>query len=159
MIVGCGKVGMTLVERLSKEGHDISVVDKNAARLQSVTNMYDVFGVVGNGASFTVLKEAGIENTDILISVTDSDELNLLCCLVAKRSGHCEVIARVRTPDYSEEKAYLKEKLGLAMMINPEQEAANAIHVFCICQQLWMWHLLPADMRRWFVSNCHRKIF
>ncbi len=127
MIVGCGKVGMTLVERLSKEGHDISVVDKNAARLQSVTNMYDVFGVVGNGASFTVLKEAGIENTDILISVTDSDELNLLCCLVAKRSGHCEVIARVRTPDYSEEKAYLKEKLGLAMMINPEQEAANAI--------------------------------
>ena len=127
MIVGCGKVGMTLVDRLSKEGHDISVVDKNAARLQSVTHMHDVYGVVGNGASFTVLKEAGIENTDILISVTDSDELNLLCCLVAKRSGHCEVIARVRTPDYSEEKAYLKEKLGLAMMINPEQEAANAI--------------------------------
>ena len=107
MIVGCGKVGMTLVDRLSKEGHDISVVDKNAARLQSVTHMHDVYGVV--------------------ISVTDSDELNLLCCLVAKRSGHCEVIARVRTPDYSEEKAYLKEKLGLAMMINPEQEAANAI--------------------------------
>ena len=88
MIVGCGKVGMTLVDRLSKEGHDISVVDKNAARLQSVTHMHDVYGVVGNGASFTVLKEAGIENTDILISVTDSDELNLLCCLVAKRSGH-----------------------------------------------------------------------
>lgn len=127
MIVGCGKVGKTLVERLSKEGHDISVVDKSAARLQSVTNMYDVFGVVGNGASFTVLKEAGIEHTDILIAVTDSDELNLLCCLVAKRSGNCDVIARVRTPDYSEEKAYLKEKLGLAMMINPEQEAANAI--------------------------------
>ena len=82
MIVGCGKVGMTLVDRLSKEGHDISVVDKNAARLQSVTHMHDVYGVVGNGASFTVLKEAGIENTDILISVTDSDELNLLCCLV-----------------------------------------------------------------------------
>lgn len=127
MIVGCGKVGKTLVERLSKEGHDISVVDKSAVRLQSVTNMHDVFGVVGNGASFTVLKEAGIEHTDILIAVTDSDELNLLCCLVAKRSGNCDVIARVRTPDYSEEKAYLKEKLGLAMMINPEQEAANAI--------------------------------
>ena len=91
MIVGCGKVGKTLVERLSKEGHDISVVDKSAARLQSVTNMYDVFGVVGNGASFTVLKEAGIEHTDILIAVTDSDELNLLCCLVAKRSGNAGV--------------------------------------------------------------------
>ena len=126
MIVGCGKVGKTLGESMSKEGNDISVVDKSSARLQSVTNMYDVFGVVGNGASFTVLKEAGIEHTDILIAVTDSDELNLLCCLVAKRSGKCDVIARVRTPDYSEEKTYLKEKLGLAMMINPEKEGANA---------------------------------
>lgn len=90
MIVGCGKVGMTLVDRLSKEGHDISVVDKNAARLQSVTHMHDVYGVVGNGASFTVLKEAGIENTDILISVTDSDEIEFcFAVMVAKRSGHC----------------------------------------------------------------------
>lgn len=127
MIVGCGKVGMTLVERLYKEGHDVSVVDKNAARVQNVMDLYDVVGVVGNGASFSVLTEAGIKHTDILIAVTDSDELNLLCCLVAKRVGHCEVIARVRTPDYSEEAAYLKEKLGLAMIINPEQESANAI--------------------------------
>lgn len=127
IIVGCGKVGMTLVERLTKEGHDISVIDKNASKIQNVTSMYDVYGVVGNGASFTVQMEAGIEHADILISVTDSDELNLLCCLVAKRAGDCEVIARVRTPDYSEEAAYLKEKLELAMMINPEQEAANAI--------------------------------
>ena len=133
MIVGCGKVGKTLVERLSKEGHDISVVDKSAARLQSVTNMYDVFGVVGNGASFTVLKEAGIEHTDILIAVTDSDELNLLCCTVAKRVGDCAAIARVRTPDYSDEASYLKEKLGLAMIINPEMEAANEItHVLSL---------------------------
>ncbi len=127
IIVGCGKVGITLVERLCREGHDISVIDKDASKVQNVTNMYDVYGVTGNGASFTVQMEAGIENADILISVTDSDELNLLCCLVAKRAGNCEVIARVRTPDYSEEAAYLKEKLGLAMMINPEQEAANAI--------------------------------
>ena len=127
IIVGCGKVGMTLVERLSREGHDISVIDKNASKVQNVTNLYDVYGVIGNGASFTVQMEAGIEHADILISVTDSDELNLLCCLVAKRAGNCEVIARVRTPDYSEEAAYLKEKLGLAMMINPEQESANAI--------------------------------
>ena len=127
IIVGCGKVGMTLVERLSREGHDISVIDKNASKVQNVTNLYDVYGVIGNGASFTVQMEAGIEHADILISVTDSDELNLLCCLVAKRAGNCEVIARVLTPDYSEEAAYLKEKLGLAMMINPEQESANAI--------------------------------
>ena len=127
IIVGCGKVGMTLVDRLCKEGHDISVIDKNPDKVQMVANMYDVYGVVGNGASFNVQMEAGIENADMLISVTDADELNLLCCLVAKRAGNCEVIARVRTPDYSEEAAYLKEKLGLAMIINPEQEAAKAI--------------------------------
>lgn len=127
IIVGCGKVGVTLVERLSKEGHDISVIDKDAAKVENVTSIYDVYGVVGNGASLAVQMEAGIENADILISVTDSDELNLLCCIVAKRTRNCEVIARVRTPDYSEEAAYLKEKLGLAMMINPEQESANAI--------------------------------
>lgn len=127
IIVGCGKVGKTIVDRLSNEGHDISIIDKDAAKVESVSNQYDVYGVVGNGASFTTQMEAGIEEADILISVTDSDELNLLCCLVAKRAGNCQVIARVRTPDYSEEAAYLKEKLGLAMIINPEQESANAI--------------------------------
>ena len=127
VIVGCGKVGTTIVERLSQEGHDISVIDQNPAKVQSIVGSYDVYGVVGNGARYSVLKEAGIENANIFISVTDSDELNLLCCLVAERAGNCAVIARVRTPDYSSEAAYLKEKLGLAMIINPEQEAANAI--------------------------------
>ena len=114
VIVGCGKVGMTIVDRLSREGHDISVIDKNPAKVQRVVDAYDVYGVVGNGASFTVQTEAGIEKADIFISVTDADELNILCCLVAKRAGHCAVIARVRTPDYSEEADYLKERLGLA---------------------------------------------
>lgn len=127
IIVGCGKVGKTIIDRLSNEGHDISVIDKDAARVESAANQYDVYGIVGNGASFNVQMEAGIEKADILISVTDSDELNLLCCLVAKRAGNCQVIARVRTPDYSEEAAYLKDKLGLAMIINPEQECANSI--------------------------------
>ena len=78
MIVGCGKVGKTLVERLSKEGHDISVVDKSAARLQSVTNMYDVFGVVGNGASFTVLKEAGIEHCQCIWRIQSMDFFDII---------------------------------------------------------------------------------
>ena len=89
---------------------------------------------------------------DILIAMTDSDELNLLCCLVAKRSGNCDVIARVRTPDYSEEKTYLKEKLGLAMMINPEQEAANAISRILYMPTVLDVAPLPEDMK-WFVSN------
>ena len=82
IIVGCGKVGTTLVEWLSKENHDIAVIDQRAERVEEVTGTYDVLGVVGNGASFKVQQEAGIENADVLIAVTDSDELNLLCCLV-----------------------------------------------------------------------------
>ena len=82
-------------------------------------------GIVGNGASYSVQMEAGIENTDLIIAVTDSDELNLLCCTVAKRVGNCAAIARVRNPDYSEEVVYLREKLGLVLIINPELEAAK----------------------------------
>ena len=81
--------------------------------------------IVGTGASYSVQMEAGIESADLLIAVTESDELNLLCCTVAKRVGDCSAIARVRTPEYSEEIPYLREKLGLALIINPEQAAAN----------------------------------
>ncbi len=127
IIVGCGKVGATLTEQLRKEGHDITVIDKDAQAVQSLSDMYDVMGVVGNGASYSVQMEAGIEDTDLIIAVTESDELNLLCCTVAKRVGNCAAIARVRTPDYSEEAGYLREKLGLAMIINPELEAASEV--------------------------------
>lgn len=125
IIVGCGKVGETLVEQLSKEGHDIIIVDKDAERIQEIANYYDIMGLAGNGASYSVLMEAGIEETDLIIAVTESDELNLLCCIVAKQVGDCAAIARVRTPDYSQEAAYLREKLGLAIIINPELEAAR----------------------------------
>jgi len=124
IIVGCGKVGRTLVEQLSQEGHDITIVDRDAQRTQTLANLYDIMGVQGNGASYSVLKEAGIENADLLIAVTQSDELNLLCCTVGRQVANCAAIARVRTPDYSKEVGYLREKLGLAMIINPEMEAA-----------------------------------
>ena len=125
VIVGCGKVGRTLIEQLSKEGHDITIIDKSAAKIMDITNLYDVLGIVGNGASFSVLREAGIENADLIIAVTESDELNLLCCTVAKQVTNCAAIARVRTPDYNDDVNYLREKLGLALVINPELEAAK----------------------------------
>ena len=124
IIVGCGKVGTTLVEQLSQEGHAITIVDKDYQNVQTIANMYDVMGICGNGASYSVLKEAGIEGTDLIIAVTASDELNLLCCTVAKRVGNCAAIARVRNPEYNKEIGYLRDKLGLAMIINPEYEAA-----------------------------------
>lgn len=127
IIVGCGKVGRTLVEQLSREGHDITIVDRDAEKVQTISSLYDVMGITGNGASYSVQMDAGIEDTDLLVAVTDSDELNLLCCTVAKRVGNCAAIARVRTPDYSIEARYLREKLGLAMIINPELEASQEI--------------------------------
>ena len=120
IIVGCGKVGSTLVEQLTKEGHDITIVDLNSKKIEALTNMYDAMGVVGNGASYSTQLEAGIENADLFIAVTNSDELNLLCCTVAKRAGNLAAIARVRTPDYIKEVDYFCEKLGLAMIINPD---------------------------------------
>lgn len=125
IIAGCGKVGIALIEQLSKEGHDITIIDKNPQKILALTNLYDIMGIVGNGASYSVQMEAGIENTDLIIAVTDSDELNLLCCTVAKQVGNCAAIARVRTPDYNSEVNYLREKLGLAMIINPDLEVAR----------------------------------
>ncbi|MCH5266511.1 MAG: Trk system potassium transporter TrkA [Lachnospiraceae bacterium] len=125
IIVGCGKVGATLIEQLSKEGHDITIIDRNPEKIQEMTNLYDVMGLVGNGASYSVQMEAGIEKTDLIIAVTGSDELNLLCCTVAKQVGDCAAVARVRTPDYSKEATYLREQLGLTLIINPELEAAR----------------------------------
>lgn len=125
IIVGCGSVGSALVEQLTKEGHDLTLIDQNPDALYSLTNNYDVMGVIGNGASYSVQIEAGIKDTDLLIAVTNSDELNLLCCTIAKQVANCNAIARVRTPDYNEETNYLREKLGLAMVMNPEYEAAK----------------------------------
>ena len=125
IIVGCGKVGTTLVEQLSKEGHDITIIDKDAENVQTISGLYDVMGMVGNGASYSLQMDAGIENADLFIAVTDSDELNLLCCTVAKRVGNCAAIARVRMPEYSVDAGYLRDKLGIAMIINPEMEAAR----------------------------------
>lgn len=127
VIVGCGKVGLTLAEKLSEEGHDLVLVDSSLPRLQAIPDELDAIRLHGNGSSINTLMEADIEHTDILISVTSSDELNLLCCLIAKKASQCHTIARVRTPDYSGEANFIKEKLGISMIINPEYAAAMEI--------------------------------
>ena len=125
IIVGCGNVGQTLTEQLSKEGHNITVIEEKSSVVQSVVNNLDVMGIVGNGASYSIMKDAGIESADLMIAVTDSDELNLLCCLIAKKAGNCHTIARVRNPVYNKEINFIKEELGLSMVINPEEAAAS----------------------------------
>jgi len=127
IIVGCGKVGYTLVEKLNNEEHDITVIDEREDKVSSITDELDAMGIVGNGVSFQTLQEAGIKHADLLIAVTGSDEQNLLCCVIAKKSGHCKTIARVRNPIYNNEIPFLRKELGLAMIINPELACANVI--------------------------------
>lgn len=127
VIVGCGKVGRTLTQHLNEENHNIAVIDTDSHAVSEVANTYDVLGVVGNGASYAVQIEAGIEKADLFICVTESDELNLLCCMIAKKTGNCKTIARVRNPIYSHEIHFIKEELGLSMVINPELAASAEI--------------------------------
>lgn len=127
IIAGCGKVGQALTEQLTKEGNEITVIDTRNKIVNEIVNRYDVMGIVGNGASHLTQAEAGIEKADLFIAVTGSDELNLLCCLLAKKAGDCQTIARIRNPEYSREANYIKEELGLAMVINPEYAAAMEI--------------------------------
>lgn len=126
IIAGCGKVGQKLTERLSQEQeHDITIIDLNPEIIKTLVNLHDVMGVCGSCGSMDTLSEAGVEEADLLIAVTQSDEVNMLCCLMAKKLGNCQTIARVRKPEYSKGLALIKDDLGLAMIINPEQAAAK----------------------------------
>ena len=127
IIVGCGRVGMTLAEKLNDDGNAVTVIDMIPSKVNEITSQIDVMGVVGNGATHTTLIDAGIKDADLFIAVTNSDELNLLCCMVAKKEGDCQTIARLKNPQYSNEAEYLRHELGLAMVINPEYAAAKEI--------------------------------
>ena len=127
IIVGCGKVGETLAAELNLGGNNVTIIDRDAAKVKSIANKLDIMGVIGNGASRTTQKEAGIDDADMLIAVTGNDELNLLCCIVAKKSAGCRTIARLKNPEYSTDAPYIKNELGLAMVINPELAAAKEI--------------------------------
>lgn len=128
VIAGCGKVGQKIVEKLSCENeHDITVIDTRQKVLSEVIGRFDVMGVCGNCASLETLEDAGVADTDILITVTGSDELNLLTCLIANKLCSCKTIARVRKPEYGKSIHLFKEDLGLAMVINPELAAASEI--------------------------------
>lgn len=127
IIVGCGKVGFALAEKMTQEKHDVTIIDSSADRLQEIADDLDVLQVQGNGMSINTLMEADIVHTDLLIAVTGSDELNLLCCLLGKKQGNCQTVARVRNPLYNRELDFIKESLDISMIINPEMAAATEI--------------------------------
>ena len=127
IVVGDGKVGHTLVENLAKEGHAVVVVDTNGEKLRRCEDTLDVMCVEGNGASVSVLKDAGAAEADLVIAVTNGDEANLVCCLIAKKLGAKHTIARVRNTDYRRDAEMLKREIGLDMVINPDLAAAREI--------------------------------
>ena len=124
VIVGNGKVGFTLAEQLAKENHDITVVDANGQALRRAADMLDVMTVEGNGVSTAVLRDAGVENADLLVAVTNMDEVNMICCLTARKLGAKYTIARIRNPEYNATLEELKRDLGINMAINPEHSTA-----------------------------------
>lgn len=127
IVIGNGKIGRAITERLGDEGHDLVLIDTKESRLSSAVNGQDIMAIVGSGASRSVLLEAGVKRADLVIAVTDGDELNLLCCLIAKKLGAKRTIARVRNPEFNDELNLIREDLGLSMSINPEFSSAREI--------------------------------
>ena len=128
LIVGGGTVGVSICSQLASEGHNITLVDTNTTMLTETANKYDVFGVAGNGADISVLRKAGADKADLLIAVTSSDEINILCCTAAKKLGTKHTVARVRNPEYNELMSLMKSDMNLSLTINPELAAAKEIY-------------------------------
>lgn len=127
LILGIGKVGAELAKQLSAEGHAITVVDKNPKRVEAILGMYDVAGIVGSVTNYEILKEAAVDSADLVIALTGNDEINLTCCLLSKKLGAKNTIARTVKPEYSESINIIREDLGLSLAINPESETASEI--------------------------------
>jgi len=129
IVSGCGKIGETIISSLVNEGHDVTAMDKSAVVIEEITNLYDVMGICGNGADCETLEEAGVKNAELFISVTDSDELNMLSCYLAKRMGAKHTIARIRNPEYNDKSlGFMRHHLDIDMAINPELMAAREIY-------------------------------
>ena len=124
IVIGDGKVGRTIVEQVCQEGHEVVVIDTNYESIEQAIDKYDVMGIVGNGASYDILKSAGADKANIVIAATSSDETNILSCLIAKKLGAKSTIARVRSYDQIN---IIKRDLGITMTFNPEYEASMEI--------------------------------
>ena len=127
IVIGDGKVGRSIVEHICKEGHEVTIIDKDSETVDELVNSYDVFGVCGNGASYDVLKEAGADRADLVVATTTNDETNILSCLISEKMGAKASVARVRSYEYNNQLKIIKNDLGIDLPINPEKETANEI--------------------------------
>ena len=126
-IIGLGTIGTTILKSLSGKEHTITIIDEDKDKVEGLIEKYDVYGVVGNGACLDIQREAKMEDIDLAIFLTNSDELNVFACLTAKKVGAKNTVARVRNPDYSKQIMEMKDELGISMIVNPEKESADEI--------------------------------
>ena len=127
VLIGAGRMGQEIARRLAEEGHDITVIDTDTDCLEEISTGVDAMVLYGNGADYNVLTEAGVEDSDLLIAVTSDDSVNMLCCLTGKKLGVSNTVARVRTMEYFRQMVFLKDELGLSLVLNPEQAAADSV--------------------------------
>ncbi len=126
IVVGCGKIGATIIENLVAEGHDVTAVDLNSAVVSDMVELYDCMGICGSGTDYDTLKECSVGDCELFVAVTGSDEFNMLSCFMAKRMGASHTIARIRSPQYNDQNlGFMRKQLGLSMAINPELLAAR----------------------------------
>lgn len=128
VIIGLGTIGRTILKTLSAEGHTLTIIDESKDKVENLIERYDVQGVVGNGASLDIQREAGVKDADVVVVLSGSDELNVFACLVAKKLGVKNTIARVRNPEYRRQIIEMKNELGISMIVNPEQDTAAEIY-------------------------------
>lgn len=129
IIAGDGKVGASLTRQFTAEDHDVTIIDSDSGILDSTMERYDLISVQGNCASMTVLNQAGVKEADLLVAVTNHDEINLLCCTTAhSMNPKLHTIARIRNPEYNEQAYKMRDVFGLSLVINPENQAATEIH-------------------------------
>ena len=127
VIIGLGTIGKTILKNLSRKGHSITIIDEDKNKIEGLIEKYDISGIVGNGACLDIQREAGVRGADLAIALTNSDELNVFACLVAKKNGVKNTVARVRNPDYRKQIMEMKDELGISMIVNPEQDTAAEI--------------------------------
>lgn len=127
VIIGVGKLGRGLAKSLSGEEHNVTVIDFNPVKVEKLVEKYDVQGICGSGTHIDVLKEAKVENAHVIIATTLSDENNILICLMAKKLGARHTVARVRNPEYNAQFEFMRNELGISLMINPDFTAALEI--------------------------------
>ncbi len=129
IIVGCGKIGVTILQSLITEGHDVVAIDPNPDVISELSTLYDAMYVIGNGADSDILEEAGVSDAELFVAVTGHDEMNMLSCFLAKKLGAKHTIARIRTPEYNDKSlGFLKEQLEISMTLNPDSLAADELY-------------------------------